>query len=96
LQFDGCFFATQTNLDKTTNTLPLIASGQSESVILTNGNNIIWGAFTGNGAGLTCLNAAQLTGTLPAASLPGITTNISAAGITFYITNGLIMRVASP
>jgi hypothetical protein len=42
------------------------------------------------------VNAATLTGTLPAADLPGITTNVSTGGITFYITNGLIMRVSSP
>jgi len=54
------------------------------------------GAFTGNGAGLSSLNAAALAGTVPTASLPGITTNVAASGITFYITNGLIMRVNSP
>ncbi len=31
-----------------------------------------------------------------AASLPGITTNVSTAGTTFYITNGLIMRISTP
>jgi len=36
-------------------------------------------------------------GTLPLARLPGITTNVANAGLTFYITNGLIMGVgASP
>jgi hypothetical protein len=54
------------------------------------------GSFTGDGSGLTSLNASQLTGTVPAAALPGITTNVSTAGITFYITNGLIMRVSTP
>src|ERR1035437_3675357 len=38
-----------------------------------------------NAANLTNLNATQLTGTLPAAILPGITTNVSSAGISFYI-----------
>jgi len=54
------------------------------------------GDFTGNGSGLTGLNAAQLTGTVSTAILPGITTNVSAGGITLYITNGLIMRVSAP
>jgi hypothetical protein len=54
------------------------------------------GTFSGNGYSLTNLNATQLTGTLATANLPGITTNVSAAGITFYITNGLIMRVGPP
>ena len=52
--------------------------------------------FTGNGGGLTHLNAAQVSGTLPLATLPGLTTNVSTGGITFHITNGLIMRVTSP
>ncbi len=60
------------------------------------GNIMARSGFIGDGSGLTNLPANQLTGTLPAASLPGITTNVSAAGITFYITNGLIMRVSSP
>lgn len=54
------------------------------------------GASPFDASGLTNLSASQLTGTLPTAVLPGITTNISAAGITFYITNGLIMRVSTP
>jgi len=49
-----------------------------------------------NGIALTNLSAAQLTGTVPIADLPGITTNVSNGTITFYITNGLIMRVSSP
>jgi hypothetical protein len=57
-------------------------------------------AATGQGpfdaSGLTNLNASQLTGTLPTEVLPGITTNVSTAGITFHITNGLIMRVSTP
>ena len=51
-------------------------------------------AFTGNGSGLTSLNAAQLTGTVTVAHLPGITTNYAiTGGPTLYITNGLIMSV---
>jgi hypothetical protein len=50
--------------------------------------------FTGNGSGLTSLSAAQLTGTVPVAHLPGITTNYAiAGGPTLYITNGVIMSV---
>ena len=53
--------------------------------------------FTRNGASLTNLAASALVGTLPLARLPGITTNVANAGLTFYITNGLIMGVgASP
>jgi hypothetical protein len=51
-------------------------------------------AFAGNGSGLTSLNAAQLTGTMPVAHLPGVTTNYAiSGGPTLYITNGLIMSV---
>jgi hypothetical protein len=46
--------------------------------------------------GLTNLSASQLTGTLPTKILPGVTTNISTAGFTLHITNGLIMQVTSP
>jgi hypothetical protein len=60
------------------------------------GNILAENGFIGNGGGLTNLSASQLAGTLPTATLPGITTNVSTAGITFYITNGLIMRVSSP
>jgi hypothetical protein len=49
-----------------------------------------------NGFALTNLNAANLNGTVPVADLPGLTTNVSNGAITFYITNGLIMRVTSP
>ena len=50
--------------------------------------------LTGNGSALTSLNAAQLTGTVPVAHLPGITTNYAiAGGPTLYITNGVIMSV---
>jgi hypothetical protein len=55
-----------------------------------------FGAFTGNGSGLTSLNATSLTGILPITDLPGMTTNVSVSGLTFYITNGLIMRVSTP
>jgi hypothetical protein len=50
----------------------------------------------GIGYGLTSLNSTSLTGALPTANLPGITTNVSASGLTSFITNGLIMRVSSP
>ena len=49
--------------------------------IAANAGNIFNGSFTGNGAGLTNL----ATG--------GITTNVLVAGVTFYITNGIIMKV---
>jgi hypothetical protein len=49
-----------------------------------------------NGYALTNLNAVQLTGKVPLADLPGITTNVSNGSVTFYITNGLIMGVTSP
>ena len=52
--------------------------------------------FAGNGAGLTNLNAAKLTGTLPVTNLPGLTTNVVVTGATFYVTNGLIMRITKP
>ena len=52
--------------------------------------------FNGSGAGLTNLNAAQLTGTLPVTNLPGLTTNVVVTGATFYVTNGLIMRITKP
>ncbi len=52
--------------------------------------------FAGNGAGLTNLNAAKLTGILPVSNLPGLTTNVVVTGATFYVTNGLIMRITKP
>ena len=55
--------------------------------------------FTGNGFGLTNLNATNLVGTIPSASLPnggGLTTNVTIGTSTFYITNGLIMRITTP
>jgi hypothetical protein len=52
--------------------------------------------FTQNGSSLTNLSAAHVTGTLPAACLPGITTNVSTGAVTLYITNGLVMKVTSP
>jgi hypothetical protein len=48
-------------------TVPL---GQLPAAVVTNGGSFS-GTFSGNGAGLTNLNASQLYGTLPAASLPG-------------------------
>jgi len=52
--------------------------------------------FNGNGSSLTGLKAANLVGTVPVGDLPGVTTNISTGTATFYITNGLVMRVTSP
>lgn len=78
------------------NTNIWITQGGKTGMVLTTQTANFSGFFTGNGSGLTNLNATQLTGTLPAASLPGITTNVSNGGITFYITNGLIMRVSAP
>jgi hypothetical protein len=58
--------------------------------------------FTGNGAGLTNLNAASLTGSIPSASLTsvpttsltgGFTTNILIGEHTFYYTNGILMNI---
>lgn len=70
--------------------------GKNAAVQFLSPANQFNGTFNGNGSGLTGLNATQLAGTLPIANLPGITTNVSNAGITFYITNGLIMRVTVP
>jgi hypothetical protein len=51
-------------------------------------------SVSGNGSGLTSLNATQLAGTVPVANLPGITTNYAiAGGPTLYITNGVIMKI---
>ena len=44
--------------------------------------------ITGNGGGLTNLQAASLVG--------GLTTNITTGSYTLYITNGLILRVSGP
>jgi hypothetical protein len=52
--------------------------------------------FNGNGSSLTGLKAANLVGTVPVGDLPGITTTVSTGTSTFYITNGLIMRVTTP
>ena len=49
-----------------------------------------------DGSSLTNLAATQLTGLVPTSVLPGITTNLSMSGVTFHITNGLIMRISAP
>jgi hypothetical protein len=59
-------------------------------------NSLAGDGYEGDGSRITGLDAANLNGTLPVASLPGVTTNVSTAGITFYITNGLVMRVTTP
>ena len=60
---------------------------------------VIVPTITGNGSGLTNLQAANLVGTIPLANLPsssGLTTNITTGSYTLYITNGLILRVSGP
>ena len=47
------------------------------------------GVITGNGSGLTNLNLATATG-------GGLTTNVTIGNSTFFITNGLIMRITTP
>ncbi len=55
------------------------------------------GTFAGNGFGLTNLNFSSVTGKLVVAQLPSaVTTNLSVGSSTFYITNGLIMRISTP
>ncbi len=91
----GVFSANDNGLELET---PGQASGQiwvdHHEIYTTTGGFV--GRHSGDGSGLTRLHAAQLTGTVPAASLPGLATNVFASGITLYITNGLIMRVTSP
>ena len=60
---------------------------------------VIVPTITGNGSGLTNLQAASLVGNIAAANLPGgggLTTNITTGSYTLYITNGLILRVSGP
>ena len=54
-------------------------------VVLTNAANTLAGTLSGNGGGLTNLNAAAISG--------GITTNLLIGGHTFYITNGIIIKL---
>ena len=52
-------------------------------VMLTNAANTLVGAFTGNGAGLTSLNASQITsGTLPLAQLPPVAVTNNGTSVT--------------
>ena len=52
-------------------------------IIATNAGNVIAGSFSGNGAALTRLNAAQITsGTLPLAQLPAAVATNGAMGLT--------------
>ena len=55
-------------------TLPasLFSGGYGSAVTLSNTANSFTGSFTGNGGGLTNLNAAQLTGAVPGSALPGM------------------------
>jgi hypothetical protein len=53
--------------------------------VLTNAANTLAGTLSGNGGGLTNLNAAAISG--------GITTNLLIGGHTFYITNGIIIKL---
>jgi hypothetical protein len=53
-------------------------------VLATNASNLISGAFTGNGAGVTNLNATQLvSGTIPLAQLPPAVVTNGASGVAF-------------
>lgn len=65
--------------NRTTNTLSVFLNNQG--VIA----QAFSGYFTGNGGGLTNINASAISGAL--------TTNIVIGGFTFYITNGLIFRI---
>jgi hypothetical protein len=69
-----------------TNTGP-IALAQLPSAVLTNNQSgvTLSGTFTGNGSGLTNISVAAISG--------GINTNILISGVTFYITNGIIMKI---
>jgi hypothetical protein len=67
-----------------------IADAQlSANVALLNGTNaftgLVSGTFSGSGAGLTNLSANAISG--------GVNTNILIGSVTFYITNGIIMKI---
>ncbi len=69
-----------------TNTAP-VTLAQLPSAVLTNNQTgaTLSGSFTGNGGGLTNIPVAAIFG--------GINTNILINGVTFYITNGIIMKI---
>jgi hypothetical protein len=54
-------------------------------LIATNATNVIYGAFTGNGGGLTNLNVSgsKITGVIPLAQLPASVVTNGANGVTF-------------
>jgi hypothetical protein len=69
-----------------TNISGVIALAQLPGAVVTNnesGVTLTGGTFTGNGSGLTALNAANLTGSVPSASL----TSIPAASLTGTVNN---------
>jgi hypothetical protein len=63
----------------------LASTNDARALRLTNSANQLAGIFTGNGANLTNLQAGAITG--------GLTTNIVIGSSTFFITNGLIMKI---
>jgi len=60
----------------------------SGPAILTNANNQITGSFSGNGGGLTSLNAGSLTGVVSLASLPAVVVTNGGNWIGTFIGNG--------
>ena len=75
-----------------TGTVPL---AQLPGNLVTNGQTgvTLGGTFSGNGAGLTNLNAANLTGTVPLAQLPGNLVTNGATGVNFsgtFTASGVI------
>jgi hypothetical protein len=66
-----------------------LSPGQLSASVITNGASgvTIAGAFTGNGDGLTNLNAAHITGSIPAAQLPSTVVTNNESGVTLSNVN---------
>jgi hypothetical protein len=61
----------------TTNSV--VQTNDTRALNLTNAGNVFGGTFNGNGAGVTNLNATNLTGTVPLARLPNLPIMIAGA-----------------
>ena len=70
----------------------LFTNTEGGSVVIKNGSVTASGTFTGTGSGLTNLNAATLTGTLPQSTLPGGVVTNNATGFT-STTNGFYVQI---
>src|ERR1017187_817350 len=89
-----------TNITRLNGTNTFIGTNNFSGVVLaTNGNNILSGMFTGNGAGLTNLPATSLAGILPLAQLPVLVLTNNETGVALsgtFTGNGFSLTNLNP